>query len=293
MSIKPVVVGVDGSAESLRAVEWAACAARSYGAPLRIVSAPAMPPRMNGYLGAVQSVGKTLTDMSVWALRTALTRAVETAPGLLADTDLLTGPPALAVTDSGAGAHMLVLGARGAGGFAAMLLGSVSRYAAMHAACPIVVVREQDSAVHDEIVVGVGDWHDSDAALGFAFAEAARRGVTLVVVHSWFWFPSPLRGPGGLEDTPEQAGDTAHITAGISERLAADLARWQEKYPQVPVRKDVMHGHPARILASYSARADLVVLGRHGAHAAGVIGGIQHAVLSHARGPVAVIPDEA
>ena len=293
MAMKPVVVGVDGSEESLRAVEWAASAARRYGAPLRIVSAPAMPPRMHGPLGAAQTVSKILTDMSTRALSEALTRATEIAPGLLADTDLLTGPPALAVTDSGAGAKLLVVGARGVGGFAAMLLGSVSRYAAMHATCPVVVVREETGAVHREVVVGVRDWHDSESTLGFAFDEAARRGATLVVVHCWFWLPSPLRGPSRLEEATGQPENAEHITAGISERLTADLAAWQEKYPQVPIRKDIVRGHPARILASYSARADLVVLGRNGAaHAPGPIGGVQHAVLSHAHGPVAVIPGE-
>lgn len=55
----------------------------------------------------------------------------------------------------------------------------------------------------------------------------------------------------------------------------------------VRVRHDVIHGHPARVLANYSARADLVVIGRHGDPG---IGSVQHALLDHARGPVAVIP---
>ena len=53
------------------------------------------------------------------------------------------------------------------------------------------------------------------------------------------------------------------------------------------VRHDVIHGHPARVLANYSARADLVVIGRHGSPG---IGSIQHALLDHARGPVAIVP---
>src|SRR5690349_25021181 len=62
--------------------------------------------------------------------------------------------------------------------------------------------------------------------------------------------------------------------------------------PDVRIRQDVIRGHPGRVLASYSARADLVVLGRHG-HPTGPgpgIGSIQHAVLDHAHGPVAVVP---
>jgi len=63
-------------------------------------------------------------------LAAAAERAAKTAPGVRIDTDPLHGRAALAVTESGAGAQMLVLGSRGIGAFAALLLGSVSRYAA-------------------------------------------------------------------------------------------------------------------------------------------------------------------
>src|SRR6202012_2705159 len=125
----------------------------------------------------------------------AVTRSREVAPGQLIDVDLLAGPPALGVTQSGSGALTLVVGARGSGGFAAMMLGSVSRYAAMHASCPVVVVREETGAVHREVVVGVRDPHDATATLPFAFDEAARRGATLVAVHAWHWSPAPLGEP--------------------------------------------------------------------------------------------------
>jgi len=77
-------------------------------------------------------------------------------------------------------------------------------------------------------------------------------------------------------------------------QLAGMLAGWRDKYPAVRVRHDVVHGHPARVLASYSARADLVVLGRHGGPAPGSagVGSVQHAVLNHAHGPVAIVPSD-
>jgi nucleotide-binding universal stress UspA family protein len=289
MATMPVVVGTDGSEESLQAVEWAAREATGHGAPLRIVSAPAMPPRMSSRGDTPQTVASTLRAMYTRALDEAMARAREVTSKLRIDTDLLTGPPAVAVTDSGAGALMLVVGARGAGGFAAMLLGSVSRYTAMHAQCPVVVVREETCAVTREVAVGIRDPHDNTATLAFAFEEAAQRDATLVAVHSWHWLPSALGGHGvtkapGWPD-PEQ------ISAEASWYLADSLVRWQDKYPDVPVRLDVVRGHPASILACYSARADLVVIGRRGGSVTGpAIGAVQHAVLHHARGPVAVVP---
>jgi nucleotide-binding universal stress UspA family protein len=272
MATMPVVAGVDGSEESLRAVEWAALEARRHGAPLRIVCAPAR-------------------DESFRVLADAITRSREVAPGQLIDVDMVDGPPAVAVTQSGAGALMLVLGARGSGGFAAMLLGSVSRYAAMQASCPVVVVREETSAVHGEVVVGVGDPHDADATLGYAFDEAALRGATLIAVHSWNWSRSGPSGRAGSGNGPGQFADVERMTAEAELNLSEALRMWHDKYPAVPAWQDVVHDHPAHVLASYSARADLVVIGRHdGTRARPAVGGIQHALLNHARGPVAVVP---
>jgi nucleotide-binding universal stress UspA family protein len=289
MATMPVVAGVDGSEESLRAVEWAALEARRHKAPLRIVSAPALLPRVRVHAQDRETVAARLEGESFAALGEALTRSKEVAPGQLVDIDLLTGPPALAVTQSGAGALMLVVGARGAEGFAAMLLGSVSRYAAMEARCPVVVVREETNAVHSEVVVGIRDPRDADGALGHAFDEAALRGATLVAVHSWNWSDPAISGCG---EAPPRPGDAAHPAAEAGLDLAEALQAWHDKYPGVPVLQDVVHGHPAHVLASYSIRADLVVIGRHdGPHARPAIGGIQHALLSHARGPVAIVPD--
>jgi nucleotide-binding universal stress UspA family protein len=290
MATRPVVVGVDGSEESLRAVEWAAREADRHGAPLRIVSAPAMPPRMWASAPAPYGVAKALGDVPRRALGEAITRAREVAPDLLIDTDLLTGPPAVMVTGSGSGALMLVVGARGAGGFAAMLLGSVSRYAAMHASCPVAVVREETGVVHREVVVGVRDLRDATATLPFAFEEAALRGATLVAVNAWHWSPAPF-GDNGVRGTKAHPADLAKVSADALHNLAETVRMWREKYPDVPVREDIAHGHPARVLASYTARADLVVIGRRGGHDSGpAIGAVQHGVLNHAHGPVAIVP---
>ncbi len=287
MAPKPVVVGVDGSEGSLRALEWAALEAQRRGSPLRIVSVPAMPARMHPGDGPTQTVASELEEFYERALGAAITRSQEIAPGLLIDTDLLSGPPAVAIAEAGAGALMIVVGARGIGGFTAMLLGSVSRYVATHAPCPAVVVREQSDAVHGEIVVGVRDPHEITEALSFAFEEAALRSADLVAVHTWHTF---LQAHGGTEDATGDAADSESAETGSM--LGEALREWRDKYPAVTLRQDVVRGHPAQVLAGYSARADLVVIGRHGASGSGpAIGSTQHAVLNHARGPVAIVPN--
>ena len=293
MATKPVVVAVDGSEAALLAAEWAAMEARRHRLPLRIVSAPAMMPRTHAepvcpsmLASAPPTVASALREVSRRAIEAAVSRAQEVATGLEINTELLSGPPALAVAGSGSGAAMLVVGARGAGGFSAMILGSVSRYAANRAACPVIVVRQATMAVHQEVAVGVRDPQDATEALAFAFEEAVARHADLVVVHAWYWFPSALWAPGDA-GTTQAPFRREQISAEAARNLSATLDGWREKYPDVRVRQDAIHDHPAHVLASYSARANLVVIGRHGGHG---VGSIQHALLDHARGPVAIVP---
>ena len=96
---------------------------------------------MRAHDSGLRTVADELYGESARALSEAVALSAEVSSRLVIDASLLIGPPALAVTDSGAGALMLVVGARGAGGFPAMLLGSVGRYAAMHAPCPVIGAR--------------------------------------------------------------------------------------------------------------------------------------------------------
>lgn len=285
MTVKPVVAATDGSAESLRAVDWAAREAVLHGAPLRIVSAASLPkmvtlplrPERDAVLGFVRQHRDRV-------LAAAAARAAGTAPGLLIETVPLEGPAAQAVAGSGTGALMLVTGSRGLGAFAAMVLGSAARYAAGHAACPVVVVRDETAAVRHLVGVGVGDLDGCAGPLAFAFEEAALRRASLVAIHAWHAPQAGISRTGTLYPPP-----ALHIAAADAAReLAVLLERWQEKYPGVPVSQDVVHGHPARALAGLSARADLVVIGRHPGLPGP--GSVRHAALSHAHGPIAVIP---
>jgi nucleotide-binding universal stress UspA family protein len=285
MAVNPIVAATDGSEESLRAVDWAAREAVMRGAPLRIVSATALPPRMLGSRGTsrYETVSDVTHDATDAALASAAARAAKVAPNLLIDTDHLDGPPAQAVTEAGSGALMLVVGSRGVGAFAAMILGSVSRYAATHASGPVVVVREEIDAAHRQVGIGIGA-EGNDAALTLAFEEAALRKASLVAIHAWSVAHAEISRAGDLHAEPGRHEREQAATGALD----ALLDGWRDKYPGVPVSRDVVHGHPGRILAGLSARADLVVLGRHPAHHGP--GTVTHAVLNHAHGPVATVP---
>jgi nucleotide-binding universal stress UspA family protein len=288
MTAKPVVAATDGSEDSLRAVEWAAREAVLHGVPLRIVSAASLPkmvvlplkPERDAVLGFVRAHRDR-------ALTAAAARAAEIAPGLLIDTEPVEGPPALAVTGSGPGALMLVTGSRGIGAFTAMVLGSVAQYAADHACCPVVVVRGETATVQRLVGAGLGDLDNCADTLAFAFEEAALRKAKLVAIHAWH---APQDGIVWAGDRFPPPG--LHVAAAQAARqLTLLLDGWREKYPGIPVSNNVVHGHPGRALADLSARADLVVIGRHTSHPRlPGPGSVRHAVLNHAHGPIAVVP---
>jgi nucleotide-binding universal stress UspA family protein len=291
MAAKPVVAGTDGSEESLRAVDWAAREAVLRGLPLRIVSAAALPPRMSERhredVGGLDTVSDAQRKDRDHALAAAAERVKAVAPDLLIDVDELTGAPAHALTEAGSGASMLVVGARGIGAFAAMVLGSVSQYVSTHATCPVVVVREETTAAHRQVGVGIGDPARSADALAFAFEEASLRKASLVAVHTW---DMPYGQIGPAVWALAAPGRSA-LEEEAAKQLESVLADWQDKYPDVQVTHDYVHAHPGRALVGLSARADLVVIGRHMTHGGRPgPGAVRHAVLNHAHGPVVTVP---
>jgi nucleotide-binding universal stress UspA family protein len=292
MATMPIIVGTDGSAQSLRAVEWAAREAVLRDTALRIVAVPALPPLMSRHQpeGTPDPVADAVIQTYERALATAAERAAELEPGLTAEGHLLSGPPAEALTQAAASGSMLVVGSRGAGSFAALLLGSASRYVATHASCPVVVAREENMAVHREIAVGIGDPGQLSDALRFAFEEASLRKAGLLVLHAWHW-PMPGSGPLGTLTAAQRAIMHASlVSSDAAVRLEDMLASVRESYPEVQVSTEVAHAHPGRVLAEASARADLVVIGRRAAASGSGARSVTHALLSHAHGPVAVVP---
>jgi len=137
-----IVVGVDGSESSKRALRWAADQAKLVGAELVVVTTWEYPPTL-GWAPPYPSDFDPNEDA-----RKALTETVKGVlgpdPGVVVRLTVTEGHPAFVLTEAAQGADLLVVGSRGHGAFAGMLLGSVSEYCAAHASCPVVVVR------HDE-----------------------------------------------------------------------------------------------------------------------------------------------
>ncbi len=302
MSARPIVVGTDGSEESLRAVDWATCEAARRAVPLRIVTVTAAPARPRRRSSAEPADDDVLRSAYADTLHVTAGHAAGIAPGLAVETELLSGAPGRMLIGDASAASMLVVAACGMGGYGEMSAGPVSRYVAAHAACPVVVFRDQGPAVHGEVVVGVHDPDEAASVLQFAFEEAALRGARLLAVQAWHWIPPagrPSSGPhevwgprraAAVLTAPRHLPSTRAQSAQAAARLAEVLGTWQQKYPRVPASPKVIHGHPGRVLASFSGTADLTVIGRHDGHAGRRQSPILQALLNHAQGSVAVVP---
>ncbi len=137
-----IVVGVDGSDPSRRALRWAADQAKLTGAELKVVTTWEYPPRSDG-LRPIRRTS-TPTRMPRKALRETVDAVLGADPAVVVHLKVTEGHPAFVLTEAARGAALLVVGSRGHGAFAGMLLGSVSEYCAAHAPCPVVVVRHAD-----------------------------------------------------------------------------------------------------------------------------------------------------
>ncbi|GAA2271912.1 universal stress protein [Streptomyces atrovirens] len=284
----PLVVGVDGSEPSLRAVDWASDEAVLRGVALRVVYA-CLWDRYEG--GAVaRDIGRpTALPLPQDIVDAAAERARARHPDLRVTTDVVLEEPEYALVREGRKASALVVGTRGRGGLAELLLGSVSLAVAAHADCPVIVLRgshdnQATPPVHGRIVVGVGEDPKEPAAVRFAADEARRRGVTLEAVRAW-------RCPAHeTTDHPLLVGEPDRLH---EERAAEELETALRDVPaDIEVRRRTVEGHARRVLLDASHRADLLIVGarRKEGHLGLQLGRVAHGLLHHSACPVAVVP---
>lgn len=263
-----MVVGVDGSAEALRAVAWAAAEAQRQDAELRIVHAIGATEFFpGGAMSPSTELYGLLEQESKVVLRDAAQAAAEAAPGLVVHTVSTYEPAVLTLIAESSDARSVVLGKCGSGAFTGLLLGSATVAVAAHAHCPVIAVRgsEEPGA---PVVVGVDGSELSDLALGCAFDVANRRGARLVAVHV---YSEADRHP-----------------------VEPWLEHWSGRYPDVDVELDVVEAKPRQRLLEWSERACLLVVGcrGRGGFTGLLVGSTSQAMLHHAECPVMVVRPE-
>jgi nucleotide-binding universal stress UspA family protein len=281
-----VVVGVDGSASALRAVRLAATEAHRRHRPLRVVHAYIWPLlHVSGAPPADGPPGAGLRQQAHRIVDEAVTVAAATVPDLPVTGEIIDGTAAAVLLGETPTATMIVVGDRGLGGFTALLVGSVAVQVAAHADCPVLVARGTDRT-DGPVVVGVDGSPVSQQAVAFAADQATWRDTHLLAVHAYRHPPSTRPG-----DMQPLVHDATALHDDENRLLAECLAGLDDRYPQLPVTRQVVHGRPGPALADTARTAQLLVVGAHGhGELTGLLlGSVSQSVLHHSPCPVAVV----
>ncbi|MHA7263065.1 universal stress protein [Arthrobacter sp. TMN-37] len=303
-----IVVGVDGSDQSVCALLWAAQEAERRRSPLYVVTAYTVPV----FAASSMDAGYATVDDSI--IREGAQAVLDEAVGHLSGRGLEviprieTGDAAGVLLDLSEEADLVVVGSRGRGGFVGRLLGSVSSALPAHAKSPTVIVplscaprfgqpqlvgsRSRGepgppaSGIERVVVVGVDGSEQARRASLAAAEEAVSRGIPLRVIcsippfnGSLAWVPAPL--------------DREALHADIAAQLNAGREWLRSHFPGLEITVEQLDGPPAEVLINASRTAELLVVGTRGrgGFTGMLMGSTSQGVIHHAKGPVMVVPD--
>ena len=280
------VVGVDGSECADNALHWAVANAPHRATGLELVTAWQVPVA-SGYPVGTPSLPYDEPELraAVAADLASIADRVRADSTIPVETALGQGGAAEVLLAAAEGRDLLVIGSRGRGGFARLLLGSTSTQCATHATVPTVVVPGDAAPIPARrLLVGFDGSPNAMAALNWAIDYAAP-GSTMVV--AWVWDATPLAVGSDAFFFPD-ASDLAaerfhHLVEPVQERAVA---------AGVTLEREFIRGTPRAALAAHADEADLVVVGArgHGAVGAALLGSVSTWMLHHVHRPIAVIP---
>lgn len=287
-----VVVAADGSPSSQVAVKWAAREAVMRHAPLTVVHvASSLSVAASTLAWPAGQVPEEVLEIQENEARRVIADSIKIVKDSAGggdrpevNSELFFGVPVPTLIDLSKDAQLVVVGCRGRTGQHRRLLGSVSTGLINHAHGPVAVIHGEVPSPSQPaklpVLVGIDGSHASELATAIAFDEASWRGVDLVALH--VWRDADMSTIFGI--------DASAVQSAADKALAESLAGWQERYPEVTVRRVVEFEHPARHLLDLSETAQLTVVGSHGrgGFAGMLLGSVSMAVAQAARVPVIV-----
>lgn len=280
-----IVVAVDGSAASTAAVSWAAGEAAMENIPLTVVHAVVTPTATWPPVAYPEALATKLEVEGKRVVLDAIKIAQEAMPAdrkVAINRELVYSAPGVALIKMSEEADMVVVGSSGRGFLVRSVLGSVSSNLVRHARCPVAIIRDEDLSGLQQlpVLVGIDGSPASERATEIAFEQASRRGVDVLALHAW---SDVVVDPAGL--------DWASVQAEAERGFAENLASWEERYPNVGIKRIIVCDRPARQLIEKSDSAQLVVVGSNGRGGlTGMLGSVSHAVVNSVRKPVIVAP---
>lgn len=294
-----VVAGVDGSAESMAAAEWAAHEAVRRERSLRLVHVWNWHPRQED--GEIATAAQR--HLARRFLRQAEERVRAVCPDVRFTDEQMEGPATAALLKAAEQAELMVLGSRGLSGFTGFLVGSVALGVVAKTTRPVVLVRAGETSADEhvpaadgsaatdtgyrDVVLAVALDDACDEVIEFAFESARLRHARLRAVHAWQAANPISLGAGdiGLVDHPWRSDEWLGF-------LKAVLQPWRDKYPDVEVLETVVEEKPSTTLVRAATGASLLVVGHRLAErpVGPRTGPVTHAAIHHVGCPVAVVP---
>jgi nucleotide-binding universal stress UspA family protein len=280
--VNGIVVGVDESSAAQQALRWASAYGRLRQQPVTALMAWDYIEQRHAERDAPFDPHYS-PERAEQALHKIVERALGPDRGVA--TAAVLDKPEIALQAASQTADLLVVGARGLGGFRGLLLGSVSRYMLHHSVCPVAVVRGEDRHPVGPVIVGLNGSEHSQRALHWAAAFAAAAGRRLIAV--WAWHVQVVGGP--FHPVALDYQSVAHDAAEAL-RQAVDDAH----IDGVEVEQRSVLGQPAAELLNAAAneQASLVVVGARGLRGltGALLGSVSDQVVHHATIPVVVVP---
>lgn len=314
-----VLAGVDGSPESRTAARWAAAEALRRHTSLVLLCAYVIPTNLYSD-GFPNDMAGEMEDDSRNVLADIRAELHEAHPGLDITEHLAHADARRALVDASQRAELTVVGTRGRGRLPEVAFGSVALHTASHADSPVAVIPAAAAPADGPILLGVDGLPDSDAAVRFAFDEAAIRDADLLVVvaiprrrpHSFSdqllrdlqeteeqtrepppkgeypWWETP---PAPRQLIPPGESPEAHLV------LAEQIAGYREQYPDVQVLAHTVTGRPADVLLDWAPLPEittapqLIVVGSRGRGGVSglLLGSTGQAVITRTTVPVVVV----
>ncbi len=283
-----IVVGVDGSPSSERALDWAIEQAGLEHRPLTL--AHGVGPGHTAWMDQSGFDHRLVLDAMHEDARAVLDAAraqvTQRAPALEVHEVLRLADPRQTLFELSEEAEMVVVGSRGRGPVSTLLLGSVSVAVVRHASCPVVVLRPLNRGeVRRGVLVGADGTARSLPTLEFAYRQASLRNLPLTVMHCFWDARSAAAGSGLVGAGGVDLEDERRV-------LAESVSGMGEKFPEVHVTTELARGMADDCLIRAGQRMDMVVVGSHLKHptSGALYGSVAAAVVEHASCIVAVVP---
>lgn len=282
-----IVVGIDGSEPSSRALAWAAEQADREDRPLVILHA----------LGAVDPYWMVQPVVDVQALKDSMAAGAEELLAAGRDVVVTAHPDLEVITgwksedarhlliDATERATMVVVGSHGRGPVKRLLLGSVSGSLTRHAHCPVAVVRPGRGQSGGGVLVGVDGTEQSVPTLEQAFRLAESRATGVTVVHC-FWDGEAVEHGAALVDATDERYAAPRMI------VESTLAGFRDRHAGVPLTIRLAHGLVDDILLELAEGMDIAVVGSRERSTLGdlVLGSVAGVLVEHAACTVVVVP---